>query len=378
MTAKVRRLLGLIRKEMIEALRDWRTLVLLLTLPLIELVLMAYAVELTVDDLPTGLVSSGTSIEGKAYVDAMTASGYFKIVARLESEKAALRAIDRGEIRAAILIPPDLDRQVARRKGEVLVILDGSDSFTVSSGYNAALAIAQNRALEIVATQASRAGAGQMMQMPINSTTRVLYNPNMDDMVFMLPGLISVLLQMAAVNLTALSVVREYELGTMEQLLVTPLRPLELGLGKMVPSVLITLLSMLIVVVAGIFWFDVSINGSIFLLGWLSLLFIVTALGLGLLISTVARTQGQAVQITALLLLLSMMLTGLIYPRQPMPAVVRWVGDLIPATYFNRIARAIFTKGVGLRFIWRDVAVLAVYAVTVMFGMTRAFQKRLD
>jgi len=378
MKARFRRFWGLVRKEMIEGLRDWRTLALVLTLPLIELVLLSYAAELTVDHLPTALVSNGSSSEGRAFVEAMTASGYFDIVAHLESEQAALRAIDEGQVRAAIVIPPDLDRQVARSEGQVLVILDGSDSFTVNSGYSAALAIAQDRVVELAAEKVNRLGAGESIRMPIRSTTRVLYNPNMDDMIFMLPGLISILLQMAAVDLTALSVVREYELGTMEQLLATPVRPIELLLGKMIPSTVFSFVAMLIVIAAGVFWFDVPLRGSFFLFCWLSLLFIVTALGLGLLISTLVRTQRQAVQMTALVLLLSMMLTGLVYPRAPMPAPIRWVGSLIPATYFTRIARAVFTKGVGLRFMWQDVAALSIYAVAMMVGAAQTFQKRLD
>jgi ABC-2 type transport system permease protein len=175
-----------------------------------------------------------------------------------------------------------------------------------------------------------------------------------------------------------MSVVRERELGTIEQLLITPARPLELMVGKMMPNVIVALFDLLSITLAGVFWFGVPFQGNPWLFAWLALLFILSGLGLGLLVSTVAQTQHQAQQIGAMLMLLSMLLTGFIYPREPMPALVQAVGNLIPLTYFVRIARGIVTKGVGLSFMWNDVLALLVYGTVVMAVASATFRKRLD
>ena len=234
-------------------------------------------------------------------------------------------------------------------------------------------------ALELTVEKVSRMGAaGVVGSMPIQTSTRVMYNPNRDDMTFLVPGLIAILLQVMTISQAAIAVVRERELGVAEQILVTPARPLELLVGKMVPNFVLTVIDMLLVVLFGVFWFGVPFRGNPWLFAGLSLLFIISGLGLGLLISTVAKTQKQAVQITLLFMMLCMLLTGLIYPREPMPWVVRAVGNLIPATYFIRIARGIITKGVGVSLMWQDVLVLLVYGVLVVGLATTTFRKRLD
>ena len=200
----------------------------------------------------------------------------------------------------------------------------------------------------------------------------------MDGLVFMIPGIAALLLLLLTISQVSMSVVRERELGTLEQILVTPVRPLELIIGKMAPNILLTVIDMLIIILVGVFWFDLPFQGSPWLFAWLSLLYIVSGLGLGLLVSTGAQTQKQAQQITTMLMLLGMLLTGLIYPRAPMPPVVRAFGNLIPATYFIRIARGIITKGVGLSFMWSDVLVLVTYGAMTMMLAAVTFKKRLD
>lgn len=220
--------------------------------------------------------------------------------------------------------------------------------------------------------------SGDVTSLPIKTSVRVLYNPARDDMIFVVPGLTAILLQVMAIGQAAVSVVRERELGVNEQILITPARPLELLIGKMAPNLALIIFDMLIIVLFGVFWFGVPFRGNPWVFGWLSLLFIVSGLGLGLLISTIAETQKQAQQITILFMMLCMLLTGLIYPREPMPFLVRVVGDLIPATFFIRIARGIITKGVGVSFMWQDVAILVGYSVLVMALAAATFKKRLD
>jgi ABC-2 type transport system permease protein len=373
----LRRTFAVMRKETIQRLRDKRTLTLILSIPLLQLLLFGYAVDLTADHLPTVVADQSMDAESSAFVNALVVSGYFDVSAYVSDEGAVIREIDKGDASAGVVIPPNFAAHAERGEAQALFILDGSESFAVQAGYSAAVAIAQAHGLELLGEKVERAG-GRLETAPIRSTTRVLYNPNLEDLIFVMPGLIAMLLQVLAVNTTAQSVVRESELGTIEQLLVTPLRPSELVIGKLVPNVLLVLLDHAVIVLLGVLWFGVPFRGSVWLFAWLSLLFIVSGLGLGLLISTVAQTQKQAQQLTSLLMMLSQLLTGFIYPRAPMPPLVRAVGNLIPLTYYIRIARGIVTKGVGISTLWSDVIALVGYGGVVMALAAITFKRRLD
>ncbi|MBN1487567.1 MAG: ABC transporter permease [Anaerolineae bacterium] len=358
-------------------MRNRRTLGLVLTIPLIELFFFGYAVELTVDHLPTAVVAQSLDARGQAFISALEASGFFDVHMHLETESEVIRALDAGKIRAGIVIPPDFAAQIERGKAQVLIILDGSEAFSVQSGYSAAVAIAQNYGLELLVEDLSRQGR-ELSSIPITSLTRVLYNPDQADLVFVMPGIIALVLQVLAVNLTATSIVRESEMGTLEQLLVTPIRPLELMLGKMVPNIIVAAVDLVLIIVIGVFWFKVPFRGSLLLFAWLTALFLISSLGVGLLISTLVQTQKESQQMTAMLMMLSELVTGFIYPRAPMPFVVQAIGNLIPATYFIRIVRGIMTKGVGLSFMWEDVVALFIYAFLVMLLSAILFRRRLD
>jgi len=353
----------------------------LLLMPVLEMFLFAYAVSLTVDHIPTAVADASMDAQSRAFVGALVASGYFDIDMYVADETQVIQAIDEGRVKAGIVIPPNFAAQIERGEAQALVILDGSDAASVSSGYSAANAVAQSWAMGLTVEKVARVGAASLggdISLPIRTSTRVLYNPDRDDMIFIVPGLIAILLQVMTIGQAATAVVRERELGVTEQILITPARPIELLIGKMVPNLVLAVIVMLIVVLFGIFWFGVPFKGNPWSFVWLSLLFIISGLGLGLLISTVAKTQRQARQITLLFMLLCMLLTGLIYPRQPMPPIVKAVSNLIPATYFVRIARGIITKGVGLSFMWADVLVLVVYSVVVVVVSALTFKKRLD
>jgi len=389
MRKRLRRTAAIIQKETVQLLRDWRTLTMVLLLPILEMFLFAYAVSLTVDHIPTAVADMSHDAESRAFVEALETSGYFDTHMAVASEEEVIQAIDEGRVNAGVVIPADFASQVERGEAQVLIIFDGSDSSTVGSGYSAASAVAQARAMELTVEKLNRTGtaaaalasaapSGGRSALPIRTSTRVLYNPSQDDMIFIVPGLIAILLQVMTIGQAAVAVVRERELGVAEQILITPARPIELLIGKMAPNLALTILDLLIIVLFGIFWFGVPFVGSPWLFAWLSLMFIISGLGLGLLISTVARTQKQAQQITMLFMMLCILLTGLIYPREPMPPVVKAAGALIPATYFIRIARGIITKGVGLAFMWQDVLVLVIYSLVVISLSVRAFRKRLD
>lgn len=383
MLKSFQRLWALFIKELTQILRDRRTLVLFFLLPLIELFLFAYAISLTVTHLPTAVVDQSLSLDSRNFMRALVNSGNFELTVMLQNEDQVLQAIDSGAVKAGVVIPHDFSGQVLRGKASVLMLLDGSDSFSVVSGYNAALSIAQRYSLdlaaELVQTGSSpQAFNPQVAGLPISTVTRVLYNPDITDLVFILPGLIALIMQIIVVTHSALSIVRERESGTLEQLLSTPARPFEVVIGKLVPGMLVAILDMAVILAIGVYWFHVPFHGSLLTLAGLAIIFIISGMGLGLVISAIARTQRQAQQFTTVIQLLAMLLTGFIYPRTTMPLWTRIIGNLIPMTYFVRVIRGIMTKGVSLNFLWTDSLTLVVYASIALAIAAALSKKRLD
>ncbi|MFN8442792.1 MAG: ABC transporter permease [Caldilineaceae bacterium] len=383
MSKSLKRILALTRKEVTQLLRDRRGLALMLGLPLLQLFLYAYAVNTSVYHIPTALVDQSRDRKSREFVQALVNSQYFDIALSLDNEDAAVDAIDRGQVRASLIIPPNFATTTDRGSANVLLLLDGSDSASVSSGYSSAALVAQTYGLQLTAEQLSRKGirtatAISATTLPITTSTRVLYNPDLVDVRFLLPGLVGLILQTLAVQQAALTVVRERELGTIEQILVTPTRPLELVLSKMLPLLALCMSAMAFVVGIGIFWFGVPFQGNLILYFWLALLFITSSLGLGLLFSNRATSQRQAQQQALALMMFSLLLGGMIYPRAAMPFIPRMIGNILPMSYFVRISRGVFTKGVGLQFLWSDTLALAFYTLIITLVAARNFKKRLD
>jgi ABC-2 type transport system permease protein len=383
MQKRRQRLIALIIKETRQLLRDRRTLMMVFGLPLIELFLFGYAVSLTVYHIPTAIVDQNKSPESRNFIQALVNSQYFDITETLQSEDQIVNEMDAGRVKAGIFVPAEFPTGLEAGNANVLILLDGSDSFSVQSGYSAASIVAQNYSIQLTAEKIMRVGSasGSLHQagtLPITSSIQVLYNPDLRDLWFILPAIIGMILQSMAVVLAAITVVREREIGTLEQILATPTRPLELIVGKMIPLLVLCLILIGVTLGLGVFWFGVPFKGSLWLYLWLSLLFIASSLGLGLLVSTIARNQRQVAQITQMLMIFSMLLTGLIYPRSAMPAASQFIGDLIPLTYFIRISRGIVTKGVGLAFFWGDALVLLIYGLVVMVTASFSFRNRLD
>ncbi|MBS1253570.1 MAG: putative multidrug ABC transporter permease YbhR [Anaerolineales bacterium] len=221
--------------------------------------------------------------------------------------------------------------------------------------------------------------AGQAGRLqPLDVRFRVLYNPDLKSIVFMVPGLVGLILQQQTLVLTAFAIVREREVGTIEQLLVTPIRPWELMLGKMIPNILISFVNMGTILVLGLTWFHVPFNGNIWLFLALSFLFVFSSLGLGIFVSTLATSQKQAQQLANFIILPAIMLSGYIFPREAMPVVVQWMGNFIPLTYFLRISRGIMTKGVGFASVQDSVVTLVIFGLAVFAISARTFRTRLD
>jgi len=383
MQKSLQRLGALIRKETVQLLRDRRLVIFILGLPILELFLYGYAAQLTVYHLPLAVVDQSGDSQSRQFVQALVNSQYFDLTMELDSQAAAVQAIDQGKVKAGLVIPPNFGADMGAGTANVLILLDGSDSSAVQSGYTAAGLVAQDYALQLVARQVAGSGAASGLSdvtgtLPIVTSTRVLYNPDLIDIWFILPGLVGLLLQTLAITQAALIVVRERELGTIEQMLSTPSRPLEVMVSKIIPLLALCLLALGIIVGIGVLWFGVPFQGSLFLYFWLSLLFIASSLGLGLLLSTRSKTQIEATQYGVMFMLIGMILSGFMYPLSAMPASLQFVGNLFPVTYFIRISRGIFTKGVGLSFVWSDALVLAAYGLVVVILAARSFKPRLD
>ena len=383
MQKSLKRLVALIRKETIQLLRDRRGLFLILGLPLMQLFLYAYAANTSVYHIPLAVADQSRDRKSREFVQALVNSQYFDVVLELQSDAELIDAIDKGEVRAGLVIPPEFATTTDRGTANVLMLVDGSDSASAGAGTSAASLVAQSFAVQLASERIVRSGAAitpvsNTQTLPITAATRVLYNPDLISIWFLLPGLVGLLLQTLAVQQAAIVVVRERELGTIEQILITPTRPLELVLAKMIPLLLLCLFAMGLIVGIGVFWFGVPFQGSLFLYFWLSLLFIASCLGMGLLISNRAHTQREAVQSSLAFMLFGMLLSGWIYPQASMPAITQFIGNLIPMAYFLRISRGIFTKGVGLKFVWSDALVLVVYTCVAVLAAAKNFKNRLD
>ncbi len=377
------RLIALTRKEVIQILRDRRFIMLFLGLAFVQLFVYGYSASKTVYHLPLAVADQSRSTASQDFIEALVNSQYFNATLYVQSQDEVMRAIDRGDVKAGVVIPEDFAMNATKGSADVLIILDGSDQFAVHSAYSAANVVAQNFGLQLSAASLAHAQSGLASLsagsgLPIVASTRVLYNPDLDDKWFVIPGIIGMILQTLAIEQAAIFVVRDREWGTLEQILATPVRQLELIVSKLLPLLALLLLALGASVGLGIFWFGVPFQGSLFLYFWLALLFIASCLGLGLLISTRAKTQFEANASSMFFMLFGLLLSGLFYPRIGMPLIPQLIGDLAPLTYFLRISRGIYTKGIGLSFLWGDALALAIYLLIVLAAASRRFKMRLD
>lgn len=373
-----RRMATIVRKEWLHIIRDPRTLGLVIFMPVMMLVLLGYAVANDVEDIPLAVADLSHTDASRALVEKFTASGFYMVTHTAQSEAEILEMLDAGTVKAGIYIPEDFGRRISTGgSGTVQFYIDGSNPTIAQTAQLAAETISQATSQEILVQRLERGGAGLTISLPIDTRIRYLYNPNLRKMNFMIPGLVAVILQIQTLLLTAFAIVREREQGTLEQLIVTPVRSWELILGKILPFVLVAFLNVAMTVGVGAFLFGVEVVGSLTLLAALSLIFLLGSLGLGVLISTISQTQMQAMYMSSFIMMPSFLLAGLLYPRDNMPWVAYYAGYLMPVTYFLEIVRGIMLKGVGLAALWVWVWPMAVFSIVVFFASVFMFHKRL-
>jgi len=372
------RLISIIRKEFIQIMRDPRILVIILIIPIIQLFLMGYSASSDVRNIPLVVYDQNQTYESRSLLDAYRAADYFAISQFVGSEAEARLLIENGKARAALIIPPDYNQRLADGDAQVSFILDGSDPTVAGTSLSAAQLIGQAFATTILAEKISRSAQNFALRPPVEVRTTVWYNPDLISAYFMIPGVIGMILFAITSILTATAVVRERERGTIEQLIVTPIRSWELVVGKVTPYVMLALLDTLEVLAIGHWWFNVPIRGNLLLIILLSALFLLSGLGIGLFASTIANTQQEAMLIVWMLLLPSIFLSGFFFPIQAMPKVMQWISMIVPLRYYLVIIRSLLLKGVGLNMILDQVVALIIFAVVIMGAAAMRFRKRLD
>ncbi len=373
------RLLSIIRKEFIQISRDPRTLILVLIIPVMQLFLLGYAATNDVRNVPLAVLDQDRGAAARALLDAYRAADYFRLAYDVGSEAELRRLVDEGRARAGLIIPPDYTRRLAGAgSAQVAFILDGSDPTVAATALSAAQLIGQRLATEVMSERLERRGATLRLELPIDVRTQVWYNPDLEQAYFMVPGVIGMILFALTSILTATAIVRERERGTIEQLIVTPIRPWELMVGKLLPYVVLALLNTVEVLVIGAWWFGVPVRGDLALMLGVSAIFLMSSLGIGLLASTVANTQQEAMLTVWMTLLPSLFLSGFFFPLEAMPQVLQWISYAMPLRYYLVIIRSMMLKGVGFEAIQTEVLALAIFGVVIMGAAAARFRKRLD
>ena len=359
-------------KEFIQLRRDRLTFALMTALPAVQLMLFGYAIQTDVRKLPTVVLDESRTSESRALIQVLQNTDNFLVVASVNSRALAQRWIERGAARVALVIPPDYQRQLRRgQTGRAQLLIDAADPQSSGAAIAGAQLAAQARGAQLLASRFKIAP-------PVEIRVRPWYNPAQRSAVFIVPGIVGILLTITMTLITSTAVVRERERGTLEQLIVTPIGKTSLMLGKLIPFVLVGYVQMSVVLLLGTTFFKIPIRGSLPLLYGLALVFIVASLGIGLIISTIARNQLQAMQLSFFFMLPNILLSGYVFPRAAMPLPAQWIGALLPLTWFLEILRGVLLKGVGIRDLWEELAVLATFAVVLLVIAVRRFSKTLD
>ena len=373
-----RRARAMARKELLHIVRDPQSLMAALTQPLLVLLLFGYALSLDVDRIPTMIYDANRTVESRNLVLAFRGSRYFQVIDEVDSYRPIEKAMDQRRILVGIAIPADYSRDLLQGKvSPVQILLDGADSNTASIAMGYAQGVVQTYARQ-ARDDAQSLRTGSVMQPAVDAQVRVWYNTDLVSRNFIVPGLIGVITMIIAALLTSLTIAREWENGTMEQLLSTPVRPIEMALGKLSAHFLLGLTDMLIALFVGVVIFKVPLRGSVFLLLFSACVFLYGALAWGLYISASFRTQLSAYQMgTFTSFLPAFLLSGFIYPIANMPWIIQMFSFVIPARYFIDITKGIFLKGLGLRLLWFDLLLLIVYAVAVSFLAVRKLRQKI-
>jgi ABC-2 type transport system permease protein len=363
---------AMLRKEFVQMRRDRFSLGMMVGIPAIQLALFGYAIQTEVRHLPTVVLDESRSAEGRRLVQTMLNTGNFDLAGTVADREEMAAVIARGDARAGIVIPPDFERDIKRGKtATAQIVVDAADPLASSAAINGAGLAGAVRSQALATARGSGLPA-------IEVRVRPWYNPGLRSAVYIVPGIIGVLLSMTMIIIASISLVRERERGTLEQLIVTPIGKTSLMLGKILPFLLVGYIQISVILVLGKLLFDVPIRGSVPLLYLVALPFVVASLAIGLFVSTVVRNQAQAMQLGFLFLLPNILLSGFMFPREAMPDPAQWVGAALPLTYFLELMRGILLRGSGLETLWREALILVAFSVGLIGLSVRRFRKTVD
>jgi ABC-2 type transport system permease protein len=373
----------IIRKEFQQLRRDRRLLPMIFLSPVLQIALLGYASNMDVKDIPLAVCDQDKSVESRQLVSSFLESGSYVASAYLPDAASAEKDIEEGKSSLALIIPPGYGKSLTGEKTAPLQLLaDGSDSQSAAIGLTYATLIVSRAQVARSEAKLSSLDPGvqrRILAVQVEPAVRILYNPTLASRNFMVPAVLALILMVITTVLTSQAIVKEKEVGTLEQLIVTPITPGQLIIGKLAPFALISLVIITIVLVASLLLFGLAVRGSLFVLYALSLLFMLSSLGMGLFVSTVAKSQQQATTISMFFVMMPMLtLSGFVFPIESMPPVIQAVTYIFPLRYYFVIIRGLFLKGVSLPELWRETAALAVIGVVVIAASVLRFRKRLE
>lgn len=359
-----------IKKEFLQLLRDPRMFWVAIMAPIVQLIAFGYIATTDIKHVSTAVFDADRTSYSRSYLESFKNSGYFDLNYYADNEHEISGLIDSGRAKLALCIPSEFGRKLIRREQvSVQAIIDGTNSSaaTIISGYINQI----NSQNESIILQKRRVS-------PLDLELRVWYNPEMKSVYFMVPAIFALILMIESMILTAFSIVKEKERGTLEQLIVTPLRPYELILGKLLPFVIVAFLDVALVYLVAVYWFRVPMHGNVFLLFALGAVFLATGLGLGVFISTISHTQRQAMMSAIFILIPSMILSGFIFPIANMPKIIQAITYFIPVRYFMVIVRGIFLKGIGIRYLMKEAWPLVLFGGIILTLSVMRFRKKIE
>ena len=370
----------IVKKEFIQFRRDKKMLVISIVAPIVQLILLGYAVNLDVTSIPLGACDYDRSQASREYTESFTSSGYFEIVKNYDSMNDIDADVDNGTISAAIIIPANFGNEIQSGSPcEVQAVIDGADSNTATFASNYISMISGQYSRKVLTEKSVRIFGKTAVQEPIDTSIRIWYNPDLKSRNFMIPGVLGLLLMIITMILTSLAIVKEKEIGTMEQINVTPVKPYELLIGKMVPFIGMGIFYIVMVLSIIRFWFDIHIQGSIFLLFFLCFVFLLTTLGLGLFISTISQTQQQAMMTAVFFVMMPMIfLSGFVFPIDNMPHIIQYITYFMPLRYFFSIIRGIMLKGNGIIELWDSALPMLILGLGIFYISMKRFKKTVE
>ncbi len=374
------KIIHFIKKEFLQFKRDPKMFGIILIAPVIQLIFLGYAANLDIDHIKMIVLDNDKTTTSRQFIERFTSSKYFNLVEHADNYENITQSLDNGKSIVAIVIPNDFEKKINRKETvKVQAIFDGSDGNTASISAGYIQFIIMRYSQNIITDFMQRSGRLIKPAGNLTAETRIWYNPTLKTRNYMVPGIVGLLLSIITLLLTSLAVVKEKEIGTMEQLVVTPLKSYQLIIGKLVPFIILGFISVIIVLTAMRFIFDIPVKGSISFLFFSSFLYILSTLGLGLFVSTISKTQQQAMMIAIFAVMMPMVfLSGFAFPVENMPKIIQVISYAIPLKYFNTIIRGIILKGLGFADLWIEAMVLFVMGLVILFLSSLRFHKNMD